>query len=61
MIEITYVSVISEIYSEKEYEIVNSLDTEEDKLSKNQKNKMSIYSDSNKEKSSLCKKYLEEQ
>ena len=55
----TWVSVTSEINSEKEYEIIKLSDTEEDKLSKDQKNKMSIYSDSEGEKSSLYKKYSE--
>ena len=38
--------VTLKINSEEEYEIVESSDTEKDKLFKNQKNKMSVYSDS---------------
>ena len=53
-----YALVISEINSEKEYKIVKSSDTDEEELSKNQKNKMSIHSDSIEETSSLYKKYL---
>ena len=56
----TQVSIISEINSEKKYKIVKLSDTKEDKLSEDQKNRMSIHSDSKKEKSSLYKKYLEE-
>ena len=59
-VEITHAPVTLEINSEKENKIVKSSDTEEDELSKNQKNKISIHSDSNKEKSPLYKKYLEE-
>ena len=43
----------------EEYKIVESLDTKEDKLSENQKNKMLFYSDFKEEKSSLCTKYSE--
>ena len=39
---------------------MRSSDTKEDKLSKNQKNKMLIHSDSEREKPSLYKKYSEE-
>ena len=56
----TQVSVISDINSEKKYEIVKLSDTEEDKLSVNQKNRMLIHSDSKREKLSLYKKYSEE-
>ena len=43
--------------SEKKYKIVKLLDTKEDELSENQKNKILIYSDSKGEKSSLYVKY----
>ena len=56
----TQVSVTSEINSKEKYKIVKLLDTEKDKLSQNQKNKMLIYSDSERRKLSLYKKYLEE-
>ena len=56
----TWVSVISEINSEKKYKIVKLSNTEEDELSEEQKNRMLIYSDSKGEKLSLYKKYSEE-
>ena len=57
IIEKTQASVTLEINSEKEYKIVKSSDINKE-LSENQKNKMSIYSDLQREKSSLYKKYL---
>ena len=54
----TYALVTSEINSEKENKIVKSSDTDEEELSKNQKNKMSIHSDSTEETFSLYKRYL---
>ena len=60
MMKKSQASVTSEIDSEKEYEIVKLSGTKENKLSEDQKNKMSICSDSKREKSSLYKKYLEE-
>ena len=58
-VEQTHAPVISEINSEKEYEIVKSSDTEEGELSENQKNKILIHSDSVREKSPLYTVYLE--
>ena len=55
----TQTSVTLEINSEKEYEIIKLSDTNEDRLFKNQKNKMLIYSNLTEEKSSLYKKYFE--
>ena len=60
IVEKAQVSVTLEINSEKEYEIVELSNTEEDKLFKNQKNKMLIHSNSTREKLSLYKKYSEE-
>ena len=60
IVEKTHISVTSEINNEKEYEIVKLSNTDKSELSKNQKNKMSICSDSVREKSSLYKKYSEE-
>ena len=60
IVEKTHVSVTFKIDNEKESEIVKLSDTNKSKLSKNQKNKMSICSDSVREKSSLYKKYSEE-
>ena len=60
IVEKTYTSVVSEIDNEKEYEIVKLSDTNKDKSSKNQKNKISICSDSIERKLSLYKKYLKE-
>ena len=59
IVEKTQASVTSEINSEKEYEIVKILETEEDKLSEDQKNKILIHLNLKEEKSSLYKKYLE--
>ena len=56
----TQTPVTSEINSEKEYKIVKLLDTEKEKLSENQKNKMIICFNLKRQKSSLYKKYLEE-
>ena len=56
----TQTSVILEINSEKEYEIIKLSNTEADKLSENQKNKILIYSNLKREKLSLYKNYLEE-